>query len=131
AMQNYMSERPQQGGGQRYDRDGLYQWAKGRLGTTLAAKGGGVTANGEASQAGFFAAAHRAIEAEGFTEEFVRTEPRSKLRDKLQDMAAKAMPAGDIDAVDARLDDIFSGARAAEAEDARELADWVKAELGL
>ncbi|HEY3787248.1 MAG TPA: preprotein translocase subunit SecA, partial [Urbifossiella sp.] len=30
AMQNYMSDKSQQGGGQRFDRDGLYQWAKSR-----------------------------------------------------------------------------------------------------
>ncbi|HXD87875.1 MAG TPA: preprotein translocase subunit SecA [Urbifossiella sp.] len=127
AMQNYMSDKPQQGGGQRFDRDGLFQWAKGRIGTTLASKAG---AQPDA-ETGFFAAAQRAIDAEGFTEEFVRTEPRSKLREKLQEMAAKAMPASDIEAVDARVDDIFTGARVAEAEDARELADWAKSDLGL
>ena len=127
AMQNYMSDKPQQGGGQRFDRDGLYQWAKGRLGTALASKAGHVPD----AESGFFAAAQRAIEAEGLTEEFIRTEPRSKLREKLQEMAAKAMPAGDIDAVDARTDDIFTGARVAETEDARELAEWSRTELGL
>jgi preprotein translocase subunit SecA len=126
-MHNYMSDKPQQGGGQRFDRDGLYQWAKGRLGTALASKAG-VQPDVET---GFFAAAQKAIEAEGFTEEFVRTEPRSQLREKLMAMAAKAMPAGDIDAVDARVDDIFSGARVAEAEDAKELAEWAETELGL
>ncbi|MDB5312065.1 MAG: preprotein translocase subunit SecA [Gemmataceae bacterium] len=131
AMQNYMADRPQQGGGQRYDRDGLYGWAKGRLGTALAAKAGAVQDQLDQGGIGFFAAANQAIEAEGLTEEFIRTEPRSKLREKLLEMAAKAMPAGDADAVDARLDDVFSGARAAEAEDARELAEWAKADLGL
>jgi preprotein translocase subunit SecA len=127
AMQNYMSDKAQPGGGQRFDRDGLYQWAKGRLGTALASQAG-VEPDAES---GFFAAAQRAIDAGGLTEEFIRTEPRSKIREKLQQLAAQAMPAGDIDAVDARVDDIFSGARVAEAEDARELADWAKSELGL
>jgi preprotein translocase subunit SecA len=127
AMQNYMSDKPQQGGGQRFDRDGLFNWAKQRLGTALAARAG-AQAN---DQIGFFAAAQSALDAEGFTEEFVRTEPRSQLRERLIAMAKKAMPAGDIDAVDARIDDIFSGARVAEAEDAKELVEWCKAELGL
>jgi len=128
AMQNYMSDRPQSGGGQRFDRDGLYQWAKGRLGTALAAKAGATPAGDEV---GFFAAAQRAIETEGLTEEFIRTEPRSRLREKLQELAAKALPGGDADALDAKLDDVFSGAGAAEAEDARELADWARADLGV
>ena len=127
AMQNYMSDKPQQGGGQRFDRDGLFQWSKSRVGTALASKAG----DKPDAETGFFAAASKAIEAEGFTEEFVRTEPRSKLREKLQEMTAKAMPAGDIEAVDARTDDIFSGARVAEAEDAKELAEWATGELGL
>jgi preprotein translocase subunit SecA len=129
AIQHHMSDRPQQGGGQRFDRDGLYRWAMGRLGTSLAARQG--VAVPVDAEAGFFAAGKQALDAEGFTEEFVRTEPRSKLREKLLGLAAKAMPAGDVDAVDARLDDVFSGARAAEAEDARELAEWAQADLGL
>jgi preprotein translocase subunit SecA len=128
AMQNYMSDRPHQGGGQRFDRDGLYQWAKGRLGTVFAAKNGTPPAD---DPTGYFAAAQKAVEAEGITEEFIRTEPRSKLREKLAEVAKKAMPPIDIEGIDAKLDDIFSGARTAEAEDARELVDWAKTELGL
>ena len=45
--------------------------------------------------------AQKAIDSEGFTEEFVRTEPRSQLREKLLTMTAKAMPASDIEAVGA------------------------------
>src|SRR5690606_30742122 len=90
AMQNFMSEKPQAGGGQRYDRDGLYRWAAQRLGTVLAVKGGGPEAL--ANPTGFFDAAFKAIDAEGFSEEFVRTEPRSKLREKLVAIAPKAVP---------------------------------------
>ena len=129
AMQHHMSDRPQPGGGQRFDRDGLYQWAKARLGVGLAGRAGAHDATSDPT--GFYAAAAAALEAEGLTEEFIRTEPRSRLREKLLEVAAKVMPAADADAVAAKLDDVFSGARVAEAEDARELAAWAKAELGL
>jgi preprotein translocase subunit SecA len=128
AMQNFMSEKPTSGG-QRYDRDGLYRWAGQRLGTVLAVKSGGVDTL--ADQTGFFSAMFKAIETEGLTEEFIRTEPRSKLREKLFEIAPKAVPSGDVDEIDAKLDEVFSGAKIAEAEDARELADWAKASLAL
>ena len=41
------------------------------------------------------------------------------------------MPKADIDEIDDKIEGVFSGARVAEAEDARELTDWAKAELGL
>jgi preprotein translocase subunit SecA len=129
AMQNFMADKAVQGGGQRYDRDGLYKWAAQRLGTVLALKTGGPDAL--AGESGFFAAAFKAVEAEGFTEEFVRTEPRSKLREKLLEIAPKAMPTSDLDEVAAKVTEVFSGARVAEAEDAKELVEWAKAELGL
>jgi preprotein translocase subunit SecA len=127
AMQNYMSDKAASGGGQRFDRDGLFNWSMSRLGPALAAKSGAQAED----QAGFFAASRTALEGEGFTEEFVRTEPRSQLREKLVGIAKNAMPQADLDAVDARVDDIFTGARTAEAEDAKELADWAKSALGL
>jgi preprotein translocase subunit SecA len=128
AMQNFMSEKPQ-AGGQRYDRDGLFRWAAQRLGTVLAVKSGGPEALGD--PAGFFNVAFKAIEAEGFTEEFIRTEPRSKLREKLLAIAPQAVPAADVDEIDAKVAEAFSGAKRAEAEDAKELTEWAKAELGL
>ncbi len=128
ALQNYMSDRPT-AGGQRYDRDGLFRWAAQRLGTVLALRTAGPDAL--AGPDGYFATAFKAIEAEGFTEEFARTEPRSKLRDKLLEIAAKAAPAADIDEIDARIAQVFAGARTAEPEDAKELAEWAKTELAL
>jgi preprotein translocase subunit SecA len=129
AMQNFMSDKPHQGGGQRYDREGLFRWAAQRIGTTLAVKVGGPDAL--ADQAGFFTAAYKAVEAEGLSEEVFRTEPRSKLRELLLRVAPKAMPEADIDQIDAKLAEVFEGAQRAEAEDARELAAWAGAELGL
>ncbi len=128
AMQNFMSDKPTSGG-QRYDRDGLYRWAGQRLGTVLAVKTGGPEALSD--QSGFFSVVFKAVEAEGLTEEFLRTEPRSKLREKLMEIAPKAMPTADADEIDAKLEEVFSGAKTAEAEDAKELADWAKTELGL
>jgi preprotein translocase subunit SecA len=129
AMQNFMSDKPAAGGGHRYDRDGLYRWSAQRLGTVLAVRTGG--ADALASPDGFFNVAFKAVEAEGFTEEFIRTEPRSKLREKLMAIAPKAMPTADIDQIEAKVGEVFSGAKVAEAEDAKELTDWAKAELGL
>ena len=128
AMQHHMADKAH-AGGQKYDRDGLFNWAHGRLGVALASRNG--TTDITQGDAGFFAVARAAIEAEGFTEEFARTEPRSKLREKLLEMAAKAMPDADLPEIDARVDDAFSGARVAEADDAKELADWARTELGL
>jgi preprotein translocase subunit SecA len=127
-MQNFMADKPQ-AGAQRYDRDGLYRWTAQRLGTVLAARKHGPEAL--ADQAGFFAVAFKALDEEGWTEEFVRTEPRSKLREKLTDIAPKAMPAADIDEIDAKIAEALSGAAAAEAEDAGELTEWAQKELGL
>jgi preprotein translocase subunit SecA len=127
-MQNFMSDKPQ-AGGQRYDRDGLYRWAAQRLGTVLATRKHGPQILSDA--AGFFAVAFKAIEEEGLTEELIRTEPRSKLREKFMAVAPKVMPTADIDEIDAQLDAVFSGAKVAEAEDAKELAEWSLKELGL
>jgi len=127
-MQNFMADKPQTGA-QRYDRDGLYRWSAQRLGTVLAARKHGPEVL--ADQAGFFAVAFKALEEEGWSEELVRTEPRSKLREKLLGLAPKAMPAADIDEIDAKVADALSGARAAEAEDAKELTDWAAKDLGL
>jgi preprotein translocase subunit SecA len=127
-MQNFMSDKAQ-AGGQRYDRDGLYRWAAQRLGTALAVRKHGPQVMNDAS--GFFAVAFKALEEEGFTEELARTEPRSKLREKLVAIAPKAMPAADIDEIDAQLDSALRGARVAEAEDAKELAEWALRELSL
>ena len=128
AMQNFMADKAQ-AGQQRYDRDGLYRWAAQRLGTVLAARKHGPEVL--ADQSGFFAVTYKALDEEGLTEELIRTEPRSKLRDKFLEVAPKALPTFDIDEIDAKVAEAFSGARAAEAEDAKELADWAQKELAL
>jgi preprotein translocase subunit SecA len=134
AMQNFMSDKPT-AGGQRYDRDGLYRWSAQRLGTLLAARKPGapepVLSAPEPGNLGFFDAAFRAVDEEGLTEEFIRTESRSKLRERLMQIAPKAMPKADVDEIDDKIEAVYSGAGIAEAEDAKELADWAKTELGL
>ncbi len=128
AMQNFMSDKAQSGG-QRYDRDGLFRWAAQRLGTALAARKHGPQVL--ADQTGFFAVAFKALEDEGLTEEWIRTEPRSKIREKLLEIAPKAIPPADIDEIDTELAAAFSGAKVAEPEDAKELAEWAEKEVGL
>jgi len=127
-LQNFMSDKPQ-AGGQRIDRDGLYRWAAQRLGTAIATRKHGPQIL--ADQSGFFTMAYKSLDEEGLTEEFIRTEPRSKLREKFLAIAPKAMPTVDIDEMDAQLATVFSGAKVAEAEDAKELVEWTQRELGL
>ncbi|AMV30450.1 preprotein translocase subunit SecA [Gemmata sp. SH-PL17] len=128
AMQNFMADKPA-AGQQRYDRDGLAQWATRRLGTVLATRKHGP--NALADQAGFFAAADKSLEEEGWTDEFLRTEPRSRLREKLTEIAPKAMPTADVSEIDKQLESIYTGAKVAEQEDAKELTDWAQRELSL
>ena len=66
------------------------------------------------------------------TEEFVRTEPRSKLREKLHGDRTEG-DAGEPTSTRStpRSTTSSAGPSVAEAEDARELAEWAKAELGL
>src|SRR5262249_38712845 len=91
-------------GSQRYNREGLYYWAASR-----------------------YPAARERI-----TEEEFRTQSRSRLLGLLLDVSRSAYPARDEEAIDAKLGEGFEGSqRPAEAEDARELAEWARAELGL
>ncbi len=127
ALSNFMADKAQGGG--RIDRDGLIRWAAQRLGPVLAQRQNGPLA--VADEAGFFAASFKALEAEGLTEELFRTEPRSRLKEVLMAVAPKMLPPAGLDEIAAKLDDVFSGATAAEAADAKELAEWCRTELGL
>ncbi|MBY0457733.1 MAG: SEC-C domain-containing protein, partial [Gemmataceae bacterium] len=128
AMHNFMADKPA-AGQQRYDRDGLNQWVARRLGPALATRKYGQDVLADPS--GFFATINRVLVEEGWTDDFYRTEPRSKLREKLMEMAPKAMPAADVDQIEAQLVTTFSGAKTADADDAKELVAWAQAELGL
>ncbi len=101
AMARFMSDRPAQGGGQRYNREGLYHWAVQRF----------PSAN--------------------FNEEDFRTDSRAKLLEHLLAASQAAYPRVNQETIDEKLEEAFSGAKISEPEDAKELADWVKAEMNL
>ncbi len=101
-MARFMSERGLPGmGGQRYDREGLLRWAQVRF-------------PGAALQ-----------------EEEFRTQPRSALQARLLEASRAAYPRVAQEELDARLQDSFEGTRLSEADDARELAEWARAQLGI
>lgn len=99
AMSSFMAEKATGAAGQqRYNREGLYAWARTRFpGRT-----------------------------DHMTEEQFRTESRANLREMLLKVSREAYPAGDQADIDARIDDAMSGTRAAEAADAQELSDWMR-----
>jgi preprotein translocase subunit SecA len=105
AMARYMSDRAagMASGGQRYNREGLYQWAITR----------------------FPAAAAK------FTEDEFRTQSRPKLLELLLQVSRDAYPAKDQQAIDEKLDESLHGTTHSEPEDAKELVEWAKTELGL
>jgi preprotein translocase subunit SecA len=103
-MARFMAEKAgPQGAGQRYDREGLYHWARQR-----------------------FAAAADLINEEAF-----RTESRARLQQLLLEASRKVYPQVDEEAINAKVDDAFSGTRVSEAEDAKELAEWARSTLGV
>jgi preprotein translocase subunit SecA len=101
AMVRYMSDRPTHvPGGQRYNREGLHQWAMVRFG--------------------------RGREGLLNEEEF-RTQPRSRLMELLLQISRQSLPEVPEDAVDHQLEETFEGSdRRADAEDAKELAEWAR-----
>jgi preprotein translocase subunit SecA len=105
AMARYMTDRTQgtAPGGQRYNREGLYHWATTR----------------------FPAAATK------LSEEEFRTQSRAKLMELLLDISREAYPKVDQRAIDEKLEEALHGTTHAEPEDAKELAEWAKAEMGL
>ena len=104
AMARFMAERQQTTpGGQRYNREGLFQWAQIRFPTTK----------------------------DSISEEDFRTQPRSRIQEILRGISASAYPAKDQTVIDAKIDEEFANTKLSEAEDAKELSAWAKAELGL
>jgi preprotein translocase subunit SecA len=99
-MARFMSDRPHpahaHAGGHRYDREGLMLWVKQRF------------------------------PGAAMTEEDFRTLPRSKIQEKLREVSQKSFPAATHDDIDAKLDESLAGTEAADADDAKELADWFR-----
>ncbi len=99
AMASHMAERTgQHSSQQKYDREGLYRWARSRF----------------------------ADHTEHFKEEQFRTESRSRLKELLLDISKKAYPAIDQTAIDEKVEEALSGAYQAEADDGGELVEWMK-----
>ena len=65
------------------------------------------------------------------SEETVRTEMRSKIKDQMQAASKGLMPAADYPEIDAHLDEALSGAAVAEPGDVAEIVEWCKRELKL
>jgi preprotein translocase subunit SecA len=104
AMARFMAERAQATpGGQRYNREGLFQWAQMR-----------------------FPAMKDRINEDDF-----RTQPRSKIQEILRGISAAAFPAKDQTLIDTKIDEEFANTKLSETEDGKSLAAWAKAELGL
>jgi preprotein translocase subunit SecA len=103
-MARFMAERaPQAGGGHRYDREGLLHWAKQR-----------------------FPGAANALSEEEF-----RTQSRLRLHELLLATSRKFYPAVGQEAIDEKLAETFEGTKLSEAEDARELAEWMRSAWNL
>src|SRR5437879_2441207 len=93
AMARFMADRQQAlAGGQRYDREGLYQWTRMRFGEV----------------------------SERMTEEDFRTQARHRLQELLLDVSRKYFPATGGEQIDEKLEEAFSGTSLSEADDARE-----------
>jgi preprotein translocase subunit SecA len=102
-MATFMAERQVAAGQQKYDREGLYNWARVRF-----------------PQA-----------ADELNEEEFRTQSRARLHERLLGISRKNYPSVKQSEIDDQLDQTFEHADRAEAEDARELAAWAKSRLDL
>jgi preprotein translocase subunit SecA len=143
-MARFMSDRQHAApAGQRYDREGLYRWCLQRFGkkTEEVSANGEASANGSetlaaASEPGGVASAVMQAPAMtlahvGLSEEDFRTQSRTKIHEALLDISRKQFPAIAHEEIDEHLADAFQGTRLSEEEDARELAEWFRTELGL
>src|SRR5260370_31606541 len=90
-------------GAPRCDREGLYHWARERFGPGAAS----------------------------LSEDEFRTQSRAKLQDLLLEVSRQAYPRVGEEQIDARLEEAFSGTKLSEPDDARELAEWARTEMGL
>jgi preprotein translocase subunit SecA len=105
AMLRYMADRGPGGpGGQRYNREGLYQWA-----------------------------IHRFPDAKArLSEEEFRTQSRNRLLEMLLDISRSIYPATGEEAIDAKLEEVFEGSmRGADEDDARDISEWVRGQWGM
>ncbi|WP_020471216.1 preprotein translocase subunit SecA [Zavarzinella formosa] len=99
AMASFMAEKQVAPGQQKYDRDGLYNWARIRF----------------------------PQHAASLNEEAFRTESRTTLYEIIRKLSEEAFPKTPQEAIDKQIDEALSGTAKAEQADAQELADWMMA----
>jgi preprotein translocase subunit SecA len=120
-LARFMADRAERGGaGQRYDREGLYRWAAERFPGLVVAGPSRDGANGLPGE-----------QPVQLTEEDFRTQSRARLRELLLQASRQRFPKRTQEEIDTRLEQTFQGTKLSEAEDARELVEWMRAELGL
>jgi preprotein translocase subunit SecA len=104
AMARFMADQRQAAqGGQRYDRDGLFQWTRMRFGAA----------------------------SESLSEEDFRTQSRHHLQEKLLDISRNYFPRDGQEQIDQKLEETFSGTTLSEPDDARELVEWARITFNL
>jgi len=140
AMARFMSDRVHAGpGGQRYDREGLYRWSLARFGkkTEEAPVPEPAAVVAGDNEPNYVTAVMQApapamtLSHLGLSEEDFRTHSRTKLHELLLDVSKKTFPAMAHEEIDERLAAAFHGTDYSEEEDARELSEWVRKELGM
>jgi preprotein translocase subunit SecA len=99
AVGRFLGDKTPSAAGPRYDRAGLFVWAKMRF--------PGVSDN--------------------LSEDEFRTQPKSRLQELVMDLSRRYYPQTPQEAIDAKLDEAFEGAQKSEAGDAAELVEWFKA----
>jgi preprotein translocase subunit SecA len=103
-MARFMAEKgPHPAGGHRYDREGLYQWERFRFPALT----------------------------DSLNEEDFRTESRARLQERLMDVSRKFYPTASQLDIDAKLEEVWSGAEKSEVTDARDLCEWLRSSLAL
>lgn len=117
AMMRYMADRPQSGpqGSQRYNREGLFYWGSTRF------PGWVVKTPADAAPG----------KAPILTEDDFRTQSRARLLEQLLQISKAAYPTVEQERIDEKLEEAFEGAKVSEAEDAAELVEWAKNDLGI
>jgi preprotein translocase subunit SecA len=122
------------GGSQRYDREGLYRWARERFpGFVAPPRAGGLSAGAAAGALGAptpVASEPAPTPTEGMmTDEDFHTLSRARIAEKLLEVSKKVFPAIGHDEINERVAESLSGTNLSDADDAKELAEWAQAEL--
>jgi preprotein translocase subunit SecA len=99
AMSSFMAEKASGvAGQQRYNREGLFSWSRQRFPN----------------------------QTQNLTEDQFRTESRANLRALILKISGDAYPAVNQSEIEAKVEDAMSGTRSADADDAKEMTDWMR-----